>query len=290
MNILVVGDIMLDYYVLGNVERISPEAPVPVLNVTRKYSSLGGCGNVIRNLTSFSKGLEVDCLVSFAQDQAGKIIEKLLRNCGCSFQRIPRRVTTIKERLVDEKTRTQLVRKDTEIFEKTPSDFRLRLPKSKYDLVLVSDYNKGVVTKNVMDQLREKTSLIIVDPKPENIHLFKGVYVITPNEKEFAKIKKSKILDTIEHIIVTKGEEGLVIYSGDKAIDIPTQPVPVYNISGAGDVLISVLSYLILLGFDLVEACKIAVGCATYSVSKPGTCVVPKKVLSRFVKSVVKSS
>ena len=171
IKILVIGDIMLDKYVVGEVNRISPEAPVPVVKVTDEYCTLGGCGNVVRNIRSV--GAKVDCSASISNDYEGERIIEMLDQIGAGNLLIHQsEVTTVKERIIADQRMIQMIRVDKEKVERiepVPLIERLRASKVAYDIVIVSDYAKGVVTWELMDYLRQwHDTPVIVDPKPQN--------------------------------------------------------------------------------------------------------------------------
>ena len=295
-KILVIGDIMLDKYVVGDVERISPEAPVPVVRVTQEYNNLGGCGNVVRNLRSI--GVECSCLAAVGNDLEGQVIIQELENIGAvsNLIVIPDRKTTVKERIVAGERQTQMLRIDRETTEKVDSKYLFtELDKIKlkdYDCVLISDYGKGMIhDRFLLRYLKTFPFKIIVDPKPSNINLYYDAYMITPNEKEFAQIIKSPgsnwVLETIDYILETRGRNGIRVYN-QKVMnfeDIPTTPVDVFNVSGAGDCVLAVVGACTSLGIDAVSSAKVANDCAGFVVTKPGTSVVSE---NKFIESVSK--
>lgn len=301
LNILVVGDIMLDKYVRGDVTRISPEAPVPVINITDEDYTLGGCGNVVRNLNEL--GVNVDCLASVAIDRNGEIIKDTLYQLGVrDFVIYDSEVTTVKKRVIANNTFTQMLRIDNEV--KRDVNFLKAIGSlkgihthicqaEKYDVIIVSDYAKGMITAGMMEflhTLNEKPK-ILVDPKPENAHLYKDVFMITPNKGEWEQIKKYNYdtNKTIKYILNTKGSKGMTLIdqSNGAHYDIKSKPRDIYNVSGAGDTVVAVMGICIALGIDLVIAAKIANECAGYVVTKPGTSTIPLDKFKKYYESFI---
>lgn len=293
VRILVIGDIMLDKYVVGDVERISPEAPVPVVKVTNEFSTLGGCGNVVRNVREV--GATVDCVASTAQDSNGSAVRNHFTSIGAGdWTFIGNDVTTVKERVVANSRRTQMIRVDREVT--TPIDAemiinkRLREYFTLYtpDIVIISDYAKGMITYELMQYIKKKARIIIVDPKPINGYCYNDIFMITPNEKEFTEmtLTSSYQLDNIKYTLVTMGKKGMELRDFNQHWTIPPEDVHrVYNVSGAGDTVVAIVSVCLAMGFNPVESAKIANSCASYVVTLPGTATVSKDY---FRKALVK--
>ena len=290
-RILVVGDIMLDKYVVGDVERISPEAPVPIVHVTEEYSTLGGCGNVVRNLREL--GAEVDCLASVGTDIDGEVISSKLRETGAeSLLFYGMAQSIVKERIIADQRKVQMIRIDREEVKEIKSKHPIKIftssVKQEYDMVIVSDYAKGVISSGLMTFLKsEQKAKIIVDPKPKNGGMYNGVYMITPNEKEWKQMGFSSpyTLDRVEYILETKGNKGMRLIDNqkDNVYKIPAEPVAVYNVSGAGDTVVAVMAACLSMDIDPVKSSKIANKCAGYVVTQPGTSVIPK---DKFISNV----
>jgi rfaE bifunctional protein kinase chain/domain len=284
VNILVIGDIMLDKYIVGNVERISPEAPVPVVHVTEKYSTLGGCGNVVRNIVE--TGANVTCLSAVAPDSNGELIKQKLKEIGAN--RIithSLNVTTVKERIVANSRKIQMLRVDYE--ERVDHDVLIvdevsnALRDSKYDCIIISDYNKGAITEKVIHYLETIDIPIIIDPKPPNAGVYKNnIFILTPNEKEWAMMDQHRF-SHVPYILVTKGKQGMTLHDFNKSYEIPAHDVQqVFNVSGAGDTVVGVLGVCTSMGISVVDSAKIANQCASYVVSQPGTTPVSKSVFN----------
>ena len=287
VKILVVGDIMLDKYVVGDVERISPEAPVPVVKVTEEYATLGGCGNVVRNAREI--GAQVDCIAAIGRDDNGQRISTYLDNIGAGdwcfdFDG----VTTVKERVVANSRRTQMIRVDRESTRPIKFEYITEQGFRRYfnehplpDIIIVSDYAKGVISYELMSYLKGKGIRIIVDPKPQNGYFYNDVFMITPNEKEWASMILSSAyqLDKVKYTLVTKGKGGMELRDFNQHWQIPPEDVHmVYNVSGAGDTVVAVVSICIAMGVNPVKSAKIANSCASHVVTLPGTATVPKEI------------
>jgi len=289
VKILVVGDIMLDKYVVGDVSRISPEAPVPIVHVKEEYCSLGGCGNVVRNIRQL--GSQVDCLASIHMDYNGERIKDELDRIGAGDILIyGSKETTVKERIIADERQVQMIRIDREHTEKIDDKIAIeqfkKVGRSKYDIIIVSDYAKGMITKELMDFLREQNTSFIVDPKPINGFLYDGAFMITPNEKEWTVMKLSSQynLRNVKYILETKGSKGMSLYDFNQSWNIVTEePLDIYNVSGCGDVVISVMAICLSMGSSAVEAAKIANKCAGYTATKPGTSVITRQKFDSFI-------
>lgn len=294
IKILVVGDIMLDRYIVGDVERISPEAPVPVVNVKEEYHTLGGCGNVVRNLRSI--GCHVDCLASVGIDIDGEIIVDELKRIGARsliFRGSER--TTVKERIIADQRKVQMLRIDREVTtnlnEKLLIETFNTYCRDIYNIIIISDYAKGMITNELMENLKSKQNApIIVDPKPNHINMYNDVFMITPNEKEWKQMMLSSpyTLSNVPFILQTLGNKGMNLIDNQRneKFYIPAEPVEVYNVSGAGDTVVSVMGICLSLEIDILSCVKIANKCAGYVVTKPGTTVVPESVFKKAVECV----
>lgn len=283
VNILVVGDIMLDRYIYGDVHRISPEAPVPVIKVTKEYYTLGGCGNVIRNIKEL--GANVTCIASVAKDGAGALVSDELYKLGVESKLITKsKTTTQKIRIVANAGDTQLVRIDREETDYINSE-NVKID-GMYDVIVVSDYVKGMITADLMVRLKRIGIPIIVDPKPKNIHLYKNVFMITPNRKEYDEICVSSehpFTAGIRYVLRTLGKEGMELIDKEQTISIPSIPINVYNVIGAGDTVVSIMATCVAIGIDVERAANIANECARYVVTQPGTSVVPRELFFKIV-------
>lgn len=285
IKILVVGDIMLDKYVECEVNRLSPEAPVAICNVINEYHSLGGAGNVVRNICGL--GAQVDCVVSVGPDSNAKIIEDELEKIGARpFLVNASEKTIVKERIIADKRKVQMLRIDREVVKSIapikPIKILEKLTYDKYDIIVVSDYAKGMITSGLMGFLNSREERIIVDPKPINGGIYNGVFMVTPNEKEWEQMSftASYTLSTVKYILETKGSQGMILMDNVKETEeyIPADPVKIHNVSGAGDSVVAIMSICLSLGLTPLQSAKIANKCGTYVVTQPGTSIVPKNI------------
>jgi len=295
INILVVGDIMLDEYIVGKVERISPEAPVPIVNVENEYSVLGGCGNVVRNIRSMGSG--AICATKTGTDEAADEIKRQLGILGTSmYISKDKNPTTVKTRIVAGEKETQLLRIDKEFTTTYISDKIVQDLSSiteDFDLIVISDYGKGYLSYAVMDRLIQFKKPIIIDPVPKNYKVYKNAFIITPNEKEFEQMAR---VDTFMHpihskcVLKTMGKKGMVLYENTPhplPITIKAEPVDVYNVSGAGDTVVAVMSVCIALGATVLHAAKVANKCAGYVVTQTGTSSITREKFDRYLEEVL---
>ncbi len=299
-KVLVVGDLILDRYLWGDVERISPEAPVPVVEIKKETVNPGGASNVAWNISSL--GSKVYMAGVIGDDQNGKILEKLLIEKGI----IPLNIKD-KNRPTTEKTRIiavsqQLLRIDRENKQKINSDISDRLIKQlkkvihEIDCIIISDYGKGVVTESLMDYLKKTGKPLFVDPKPSNFSLYRNVTTITPNRKEAYECVKAdrdtqieevgkkimKDLD-IENLLITLGPEGMALFDKEKVIKIPAKAKKVFDVTGAGDTVISVLALSKISGASWEESASLANYAAGYVVGEIGTATVDSKKLLELI-------
>ena len=286
VKVLVVGDIMLDKYVVGDVSRLSPEAPVPIVHVKNEYYTLGGCGNVVRNLREL--GAQVDCMASVALDHDGeKVLDELDRIGAKSLCSYGLQQTIVKERIIADERKVQMLRIDREEIKKVDSDKAIEIfekySRNNYDIIIVSDYAKGMISKEIMNYLKANVNAdIIVDPKPINGFLYNDVLMITPNEKEWGIMELSSqySLKNVRFILETKGKDGMILHDRvtDTGWPVASQAVEVYNVSGAGDTVIAVMGLCLSMGYEPIQAAYFANACAAYVVTQPGTTTVPEKV------------
>ena len=291
-RILVAGDVMLDRYWFGEVSRISPEAPVPVVKIGRSEERLGGAANVARNAAAL--GAKVDLLSVVGDDEAGTTIERLLQaeHIGAGLQRDADISTTIKLRVIGRQQ--QLLRID---FEKEPgrealesklADFERRLPDA--DVVILSDYGKGGL-RHIAEMIalaRRAATPVLVDPKGDDYERYRGATVLTPNRSEFREVaggwKSEEELTQKAHklrrelaldaLLVTRSEEGMTLYREDGIVHVPTVAQEVFDVSGAGDTVIATLGVMLASGATFEESVSWANKAAGIVVGKLGTAVV----------------
>jgi rfaE bifunctional protein kinase chain/domain len=295
-KVLVVGDVMLDRYWFGDVERISPEAPVPVLKVARVEERPGGAANVARNVAAL--GAQCTLLSVVGRDEAGDCLENMLRqqhNVAASLYRDATISTTIKLRAIAR--HQQLLRID---FETQPShevlhakleDFRTQLPRT--DVVVLSDYGKGGLA-HIAEMIRAARAAgkpVLVDPKGEDYARYRGATLLTPNRGEFrevagswrseeelaAKAQKLRAELQLDALLVTRSEEGMSLFSEHETIHEAAHAREVFDVSGAGDTVIATLATLLASGADFRSAMHVANRAAGIVVGKLGTAVVSRE-------------
>lgn len=297
LRILVVGDVMLDRYWFGEVTRISPEAPVPVVRVNRREERLGGAANVARNAAAL--GAQIGLLGVVGQDEAGDVVEQLLTDGGIKsyLNRDASISTIIKLRVIGRQQ--QLLRVD---FENPPADIVLRdkltqfnalLP--QYDLIVLSDYAKGSLV-NVAEMIAAAKKLgkqILVDPKGDDFSPYAGATVLTPNKSELkrivgdwkteaeltAKVQKLRAELALEALLLTRSEEGMSLYTEQGVQNFPAMAREVFDVSGAGDTVIATLAVMLGSGLALADAVAVANRAGGIVVGKLGTATVTKQEL-----------
>lgn len=311
-RILILGDVMLDEYIWGNVSRISPEAPVPVVEVMDESVKLGGAANVALNVKTLG---DPPLLVSIVgNDRNGERLKELLSNSGISNQGIfvdENRRTTAKTRIIAHSQ--QVVRADRENTEELSSDMTSRLldfikqkiSQDKISALLISDYGKGVISLELLNQVislaKENDIFISVDPKETHFMNYRRVSIITPNHSEagFAygkRIKDEKSLEEVgwgllekleaEALLITRGEKGMSLFEKNRSLtNFPTMAKEVYDVTGAGDTVISTLTCAYSAGANLKEAALISNHAAGIVVGELGTAQVTKEELYRDLKS-----
>ncbi len=304
-KILVVGDLMIDRYLWGTVDRISPEAPVQIVLVKDESVTLGGAGNVVNNLICLGAGVWVAGVTG--KDDNGKLLSRKLNELGVDSQGIAweeDRQTTVKTRIIA--ANQHVVRIDRESKKKiNPSteDYIKKFLKEKIpdvDLVLVSDYGKGLVTKDLMAEIIQKVKKydkrVIVDPKGLDFSKYSGASLITPNKKEASHVSGIEILDDltlnsaglqilektdIGSLLITCGKDGMVMFERDKKpYKISAKARQVFDVSGAGDTVIAVLGLAIALGISLKSSAAIANTAAGLVVGKVGTATISQQELA----------
>jgi D-beta-D-heptose 7-phosphate kinase/D-beta-D-heptose 1-phosphate adenosyltransferase len=309
-TVLCVGDLMLDEFVYGEVSRISPEAPASVLAVKRSETSVGGAGNVARNITSLGARCIFVSLVG--SDVAGGILktelakEKLIESALIVD---PDRPTTRKARFVSEHFSTHMLRADWELSAPASEAVERQLIDAavaalpRADIVLLSDYAKGVLTarvvRHVIDAARKLGKRVIVDPKNANFTIYRGATLLTPNQKEFAEATRRRIQSDediadasiealrsadAEAVLVTRSEHGMTLAHRDgNLIHVPAQPAKVRDVSGAGDTVVAVLAVTLAARANWEDALRCATAAAAVAVSKPGTATVSLAELRRKI-------
>ena len=295
-KILIIGDLMIDQYIWGDANRLSPEAPVPIVNVQKESNTLGGAGNVAQNLLSF--GAEVIVAGLIGEDAAGKELLKVLADENADTRGIvvdAERPTTIKTRIIAgshqivriDREVTETISKicEDELFNRIIADF------ADADIVLFSDYNKGVLSPSlcsrVINYCNTVNKRVIVDPKGLNFVKYQGAFIIKPNKKELAQaVKFEKISSTADlknaavalfeltnaaYLVVTLSEEGIAILTKDSYQLLEVKATEVFDVTGAGDTVLATLAYFIALGFTVEEACELANHAAAIVIRRVGS-------------------
>jgi D-glycero-beta-D-manno-heptose-7-phosphate kinase len=298
-RILVVGDLILDVFIWGKVSRISPEAPVPVVEVVEETRLLGGAANVVHNLAALGGGVLVTGLIG--EDASGRRLAALLQQLSISADGLvveQQRPTTIKTRIIAHNQ--QVVRFDREWHNPPEIHSRdrilayIRESIGQIDGVVISDYGKGVITLELMDELRAMTSArhipVMVDPKIQNISLYRQVTMVTPNSHEASTMAGidirddhtllaagNRLLDLFQcrMVLITRGEAGMSLFRQDAEVKhIPTVARRVYDVTGAGDTVISTIMLGMLAGLPVADAALLANIAAGVVVGEVGTATV----------------
>ena len=294
-KIIVVGDIMLDKYIWGDVTRISPEAPVPVVSVQAESYAPGGAANVANNIAALGSSSYMVGIIG--KDLANEILLKEIKRRNIKTDGIivdEKKPTIQKIRVIGQ--HQQLLRVDyekKEYLNKETEEIILKFIMKKIketDGVIVSDYAKGVVTKKLMENIiklcKENRKTIVIDPKPQHKKLYKDVTLITPNCKEasemagiepsseenVAKIGKKILKELKAPVIITRGEKGMTLFeTNGKITSIPTKAKEVYDVTGAGDTVVATAILALTCGATLAQAATIANHAAGVVVGKVGT-------------------
>jgi len=296
-RIMVIGDVMADHYIWGDVERISPEAPVPVVHVREEKTLLGGATNVVRNIVAL--GAQAEILAVVGDDRNGRYIREQLDELGVTEARLhvaEDRHTTVKARVIAHGQ--QVVRVDWEevaplnraLVDEMLAQVRARLP--HIDAIIVSDYGKGVINKPLLDGLRDLAvpagKMVAIDPKIENMRHYHGFTTMTPNHHESGHALGIKLNNTDEDIhragpkilrryrlqslVITRGEKGMSLFDRKgHVVDIPTVAKEVYDVTGAGDTVIAALTCGLAVGGSLRDAALIANFAAGIVIAEIGT-------------------
>ena len=312
-KILVIGDLMIDHYLWGRCERISPEAPVQVLNVDKENSVLGGAGNVINNLRSFGSRVHVMSVVG--DDLVAKELEILLKNADVQSDMLiieKNRKTSKKSRLIA--SQQQVLRYDNETVEEILKISEEKIIEifykniSYYDAVILSDYGKGVLTKKLTQEIisisNENKVKVFVDPKGKDYSKYKGAYTLTPNKKEAIEasdilikddeslekaIKKLKDECKLEVSLITLSENGIAIFDDNLRIK-PTVVREVYDVTGAGDTVIASIAFAIANDMQIDDAITFANLAAGVVVGKIGSATASLDEIYEYESSLNKSN
>jgi rfaE bifunctional protein kinase chain/domain len=300
MSVLVYGDVMLDKYIDGNVHRISPEAPVPVVNVQSVYNAIGGCGNVSNGIAAL--GVKNVLVALTGKDVHAEELKGLLKNAFINAQLIVQDKPTItKVRVVSNKH--QLLRYDMEEVgnpdKKLVKKIQTKIVNNPCSIAIISDYGKGSCSQEVCSFLMQHYSKlkgkVLVDPKSNDWTKYSSAYLISPNFKEFCAAlgktipNEDKIIEqyalvlskqyNIENILVTRSAKGMSLIGKGITLHIPTIAKEVYDVTGAGDTVIATIAAMLSKGKSLKEAILLANKAAAIAVAHFGTYAVTKKEL-----------
>ncbi len=306
VNCLIVGDVMLDKYLYGSVTRISPEAPIPVVNITGRKVMPGGAANVAANVRSL--GANVILFGIIGDDEDGKTLNRIFDSTGIVYGgiRSSERITTVKTRIIGKGQ--QVVRFDEEKSEESDQKieqellFHIREEMRNSDIVIISDYNKGVCTESLLNDIISMAKRIgipvVVDPKEKEWTKYIGADFITPNYKEFCEAVGRTVENTEEaiksasaglfekfnltNLLVTRSEHGMTLVERNKTRTFEAMARSVYDVSGAGDTVLAAMSVLLAAGLDSAEAVELSNIAAGISVSHSGTYCVTFDELESF--------
>jgi rfaE bifunctional protein kinase chain/domain len=304
-RILVLGDLMLDHYLMGDVQRISPEGPVPVVRVRQEAHTLGGAGNVVKNLAAL--GVRPTLVSVCGDDDPGYTVVRLAEREGLEsiIVRDKKRPTTIKTRIIAQNQ--QVVRVDRETDQPVSPRVRSAVIEALervlpgHDGVIVSDYAKGLVSRPVLEALLRGAGNmsprppVLVDPKVPNRDIYQGVDLLTPNVKEAGEMTgfhidgKTGIIRAglaifkktrCRALVITLGADGIALFSSPGHVrHIPTMARKVFDVTGAGDTVIAALAAGLTAGLELLDACVLANYCAGIVVGQVGSATVSQKEL-----------
>ncbi|OMH41049.1 D-glycero-beta-D-manno-heptose-7-phosphate kinase [Desulfurobacterium indicum] len=305
-KILVIGDLIVDEYIFGKVERISPEAPVPIVEAKNTTAKPGGAANVAVNLKTL--GADPFILGVVGKDEKGNLLKKILNEKGINTSLLiedETRPTTVKTRIIAGSQ--QLLRVDWEsrkyldkkillkIIEEFQEDFR------NFDGIIISDYGKGVITKELLKaaaEVKKSGKIVTLDPKERNFHFYHDITAMTPNMKETyqatgiypkteeeAEIAGKKLIEKfkLDFALITRSEKGMSLVKKDKSYHIPAKAKQVYDVTGAGDTVIAVLTLSLVAGEAPEKAAEIANIAGGIVVGKLGTAAVKPEEIAKAI-------
>ena len=304
-QIVVIGDIMLDRYIHGDCTRISPEAPVPVLQVKSTHATLGGAANVAKNLALL--GAQVSMIGLLGPDESGEMVRQLLTEAGIA-PHCPAWIerTTTKTRIVARNQ--QMIRIDTEVTASISSDQEKELLDhidwSRTSAIIVSDYAKGACSPSMLQFLMQmaqtNSTPVFVDPKGRDWSKYRGAFLIKPNtleleeflgttdEQDIDKVIQQNVLFelSIPNLLWTRGSKGMTLVQADCQKHFPTKKVEVYDVSGAGDTTIAVLVHSFVQDHDLEKAIKYSNAAGTFVVTKANTYAIGAEEMQEIIKGL----
>lgn len=312
-NILVIGDLMIDHYLWGKCERISPEAPVQVVNIEKESSVLGGAGNVINNLRAL--GSKVDVISVIGNDEVANELKLLLNKIGVEDKKLiieENRKTSKKSRLIA--AQQQVIRYDKESIEDISENSSKKILDilekniSTYNAIILSDYGKGVLTnsltKKIISLANNNKIKVLVDPKGKDYSKYSGAYTLTPNKKEAIEatnidiVNNTKLEEALKYLkdtcnleisLITLSENGIAIFDDNLRIK-PTVAREVYDVTGAGDTVIASITFAIANNLNIDEAINFANLAAGVVVGKIGSATATLDEIYEYESSLHKSS
>ncbi|HOY11560.1 MAG TPA: PfkB family carbohydrate kinase [Saprospiraceae bacterium] len=306
-KILIFGDVMLDKYVIGDAHRISPEAPVPVVNITNTYHTLGGASNVAHNLVNV--GVENDLIGGIAPDENGRLLQFLLneKNIGDKLKEVLD-VTITKTRVISRNQ--QMIRIDMEgkplnngLYNTIEEELF-----DHYGFIIISDYGKGTCTERIIQRILHKAETaqikVLIDPKGSNWEKYRGAYLVKPNIAELEEAIGRKVSNEdnevievcqallnqydLQNIVATRGEKGMVLVNKNMVHFFRAKKVEVYDVSGAGDTAIAILGYGLSEGYSLENSIIMANLASSYVVTRPQTYAITKEELKNLTSKILK--
>ena len=295
-RIICIGDIILDHYINGKVERMSPEAPVPILMMESQKYEIGGAGNVARNISNMGAKTTLICLSG--NDQSSTIVKELLqknKNIKSININIPNFKTPIKTRFINKED--HLLRVDNEnIYFKLINKYKaliiehLKKEIKKNDVIVLSDYDKGLLDKDLIKKIikisTQYNKIIIADPKKIDLSSYSGVNILTPNQKEITDAAKKKYLDeknlvkfgknvikkyNIKNLLITRSEKGMLLINSKSIKKIKADTKKVIDVTGAGDTVLATIALMLTLGLSVEDSIKISNYAAGIIIGKSGT-------------------
>tara|TARA_Y200000002_G_scaffold378223_2_gene385172 strand:+ start:184 stop:1101 length:918 start_codon:yes stop_codon:yes gene_type:complete len=294
IKVLVVGDLMIDNYIMGSSSRLSPEAPVPVIRPTSNYSIAGGAANVAMNMSSL--GAQVSCAGVIGDDLWGKKLLSILNKKGINstyIDKIRNFKTTVKQRIYSNDK--QIARIDNEEILRQKCSF-MDKEFNNYELIILSDYNKGVLTTNWFQ--RPESATVFLDPKKSFIN-FNQCDIITPNLNELKQLSGNNIISeedikesckiilnkyNLKYIIAKRGDEGItIIGKNDYVKHLKAKFVKTPDVTGAGDTVISSISLAFAVTNDIEKSAEFAINASALAVSKPGTATVTIDEINNYI-------
>lgn len=313
-KVLVIGDLMIDHYLWGSANRISPEAPVQVVDIDNESTVLGGAGNVVNNLRAL--GCSVGVISAIGKDEAGSELKEMLNSIETKSYLIEQknRKTSKKSRIIA--SHSQVVRYDKESKEDITEESchaifeEFKFIVEDYDIVLLSDYGKGVLTSkltlNLIEYANSKNKRVLVDPKGDDYSKYFGAYLLTPNKKEAQEATKidiknnDSLLDALQSLkqtanltipLITLSEDGIAILDeNNKIINKPTVAREVYDVTGAGDTVLASLGYCLAQNLDIEKSLEFANLAAGVVVGKLGSATASLEEIEEYKSSLHKSS